>query len=77
MLELLKSIKRINESRSPSTPQYEAHIYVDGALSVRRDSPRFNSFALQLVALVESTFGKYSDIMIIKKLLTKKSLKIY
>ena len=59
MLELLKSIKRINDSRGPSKPLYEAHVFFDGALSVDPNGKtKFNGFALQLIALVERTFGK-------------------
>lgn len=57
MVELLKSVKRINDTRTPTKPMYEAHVFFDGAYKIINGRPRFNGFALQLVALVEKTFG--------------------
>ena len=59
MLALLRSIKRINDNRGRSKPLYEAHVFFDGAIRLNdKDNMVFNGYALQLIALVEKTFGK-------------------
>ena len=59
MLELLQSIKNINDTRSSQKPKYEAHVFFDGAIHIDAiGNMSSNSFGLQLLALVEKTFSK-------------------
>ena len=63
MMKLLQSIKSINMARSPINPLYEAHVFFDGAIRTDSEGKKtLNGFALQLLALVERTFGNICNV---------------
>lgn len=56
MRQFLESIRSVNMAQTAGGRQFEAHVFLDGAVKGLNAS----EYSLQLVSLVETVLGKYS-----------------